>query len=34
MLTIIIMLLLIVVAAWFDSRLNWQQADHLNEEAP
>jgi hypothetical protein len=33
MLTIIIMLLLIVVAGWFDSRLNWQQADPPNEEA-
>jgi hypothetical protein len=34
MLTIIIMLLLIVVAGWFDSRLNWQQADNAKVEAP
>jgi hypothetical protein len=26
MLTIVIMLLLIVVAGWFDSRLNWREA--------
>ena len=32
MLTIILMLALIIVAGWFDSRLNWQQADRPNQE--
>ena len=32
MLTIILMLALIIVAGWFDSRLNWQQADLPNQE--
>ena len=28
MFTIIVMLLLIVVAGWFDAKLNWPQANH------
>ena len=32
MLTVILMLLLIIVAGWLDSRLNWQQADSANQE--
>ena len=32
MLTIMLMLALIIVAGWLDSRLNWQQADRANQE--
>ena len=32
MLTVILMLLLIIVAGWLDSRLNWQQAGRANQE--
>jgi uncharacterized paraquat-inducible protein A len=32
MFTIIIMLLLIVVAGWLDSRLNWEQAGQPEQE--
>ena len=32
MLTIILMLALIIVAGWFDARLNWQQTDHTHQE--
>jgi hypothetical protein len=32
MLTLIIMLLLIVVAGWLDSRLDWQQAGRPGQE--
>ncbi len=32
MFSIIIMLLLIIVAGWLDSRLNWEQADHPEQE--
>ena len=32
MLTIILMLALIIVAGWFDSRLNWQEADQADQE--
>jgi hypothetical protein len=32
MLTIILMLALIIVAGWFDSRLNWQQTDRTAQE--
>ncbi len=35
MFTIIIMVLLVVVAGWLDSRLNWHQAGrHEQEEKP
>jgi uncharacterized paraquat-inducible protein A len=30
---IIVMVLLIVVAGWLDSRLDWRQADHYEQEA-
>jgi hypothetical protein len=32
MLTIILMLALIFVAGWFDSRLDWQQAGRPSQE--
>ena len=32
MLTIILMLALIIVAGWFDARLDWQAADQLPRE--
>jgi hypothetical protein len=32
MLTIILMLLVIVIPGWLDSRLNWQPADRPNQE--
>lgn len=32
MLTIVVMLLLMVVAGWFDARLNWHQADATRKE--
>ena len=32
MVTLIIMLLLIVITGWLDSRLNWQQADSFKQE--
>ena len=32
MLTIILMLALIIVAGWFDSRLSWEQATQPNQE--
>jgi len=32
MLTIILMLALIIVAGWFDSRLDWQAADRPDQE--
>lgn len=32
MFTIIVMLLLIIVAGWLDSRLNWQQAGHPEQK--
>ena len=32
MVTLIIMLLLIVVAGWFDSRLNWPAAEYREQE--
>ena len=32
MLTITLMLALIIVAGWFDSRLNWQGADRIHQE--
>lgn len=32
MLTIFLMLALIIVAGWFDSRLNWQSSDRSNQE--
>jgi len=32
MLTIMLMLALIVVAGWFDSRLNWLGADRPDQE--
>jgi len=31
MLTIILMLALIIVAGWLDSRLNWQEADQPDQ---
>lgn len=35
MLTLIVMLLLIVVSGWLDSRLNWGQADrYQGKEQP
>jgi hypothetical protein len=32
MLTIILMLALIIVAGWFDARLNWQETNHSDRE--
>jgi uncharacterized paraquat-inducible protein A len=32
MFTILIMLLLVIVAGWFDSRLDWQQANHQEQK--
>jgi len=32
MLTIILMLALIIVAGWFDSRLDWQEAERPDQK--